>query len=1468
MPSCCNDCRPQILDYLYGLLDAPEAAIVEEHLASCPACEAVRTEAMRVQGLIGQAARVSFPAVCFEPPMPKPRPVPVATRPATVPFPGNGPRRTAAHSADSTRSSSTTLGRLLPWAIAAAILLALPGTIVPVVGWFKQAETARQEAVAAAERAEIAERAVAKATDVAAQVRQTAQVNFLAARQTHDGILAKWVADEKTAAEGFATRTLTWDVLKPAAVQPGAPNEFLLVVRDRGATPTGQVIAEFRDQTDAVLHAQPIDHERRSEHAIRLPASAWAKLKPQDELFLVVSRVDEKTHEKTPLQDKVRLLGPVYSTMLTTDKPTYRPGETARFRSLTLDRGTFTPPAYEQVLHYELRGPGGHLVRSAGGTASTAEGGTNLVRIVDGHVTPVLGPDGKPLRGVGTGEFEIPAESPDGDYTLVMHERPHPAGNPLAVPFPVTRKIKVQSHAIDSYFKQTGYAAASYSAGNTVSAWAELKFQDKPVAGAEVAAVAVADGQTLNITNIQPAQTDPNGRVQLRFALPSALEQGDVRLKVTFRTQRDNKAIEEVVASRVPVVGRNIVIEFFPEGGELVAGVPCRVYFRATTPTGHPVDVTGAITDGRRVLARVNSATDANEPGANRGIGAFTFTPELGLPVWLSLESPAGAFAPILLPRKDRFPIVAAAVAGTATVTASRTGFPLPDAKIEGVVMTVPEAVTSPGQPIRVRLWSVGQARNLVVGAYVRGRLADTQRISVEPGRAEEVRLMPANDLRGGVVRITVFEEPEEIAGEPKADLKPVAERLVFRRPGESLNFNFTTESRTSEGGTDSPVKLNIAATDENGKPAAAVIYAATVNAAVAPTPSDRLLTTHFLLAGEVTEPDAMEHADFLLTDHPLAAESLDRVLATQGWRRFAEQVPQGYARRPAAPDTQRANLLVSNGQFMTTAEPAPLREHRRLRELYWPRYEQAVQSLDKAREAVKAAEADRTSDEKAEQLAKAAKVVRAEAKAIATHAITAQEPVKRFRGAGWYAAGGFALLAVMLAVAAFTRPANRLPFGIGTLGALGIVGFLAFALGMADTTQAAAPAATEHKIRTKAPADLSDRLEIAPEPRIVTDPKKAESEVFPAQADRVQAGGRVFPPATPGRGFPGKFGWGMGGAQALRVEPAFGPKNVVAPSNGILQQRPPGFAPGGMPGAGGGGLAGGLTEPRMKGGVAGGLKPMSEAGWQPNSGRTLIPDQLLAADKEYDLLRRKTFETLPGFGANTHATNANPKTAMLPSVVAPAPGMVVPPAPHQPSHDFAAQQNSDKPRNANTYAYRDALEKAKQYTTDRAASLRNRMTDGIERQTILGEGGAQGTTRGAAQGVTPPPEAAPSFGQMIEFFAHSRVQSAIPTVVPLVVREFALPRPGTQTGSNTYANDFAADTVLWQPLIVLPSDGRTTLEFHAGTAESGYRVTVAGHTLDGRIGAIRGIISIAKASKPALAAPVVPAAPVEPMKR
>ena len=442
------------------------------------------------------------------------------------------------------------------------------------------------------------------------------------------------------------------------------------------------------------------------------------------------------------------------------------------------------------------------------------------------------------------------------------------------------------------------------------------------MAGAAVEPQILVAGRALPLPAVR---TDAAGRAAFSFTLPPDADAGDVRLTAVVRAG----GVSETRTARVPVVGRRLAVEFFPEGGNLVAGVPCRVYVRATTLAGEPADVRGTVTDGREVAARVETFTDPEVPGANRGLGAFTFTPKVGGAYRLKLDRPAGVYEPVL---GGPVPPVPAAAAGPAAVAAARTGFALPPVKTDGVVMAVAEGVAAPGRPVSVQLWSVGRPRNLVVGAYTRGRLMDTRKVTVAPSRPEVVTLAGDANPRGGVTRVTVFEEPPA-TGKP-ADLVPLAERLVYRKPAEGLKLAFDlTAADGAAPAAGGAATLSLRAADEAGRPAAAVLYAAVVDAdaaAQADGRRDRLLTTHFLLAGEVQRPDDLEHVDFLLTDGPKAAEALDLLLGTQGWRRFAEQDANPLRRRHTVSSPDLDRLVMLNGQAAGPGETFLDRERRR----------------------------------------------------------------------------------------------------------------------------------------------------------------------------------------------------------------------------------------------------------------------------------------------------------------------------------------------------------------------------------------------------------------------------------------------------------------------------------------------------------------------------------------------------------
>jgi len=1508
----CTECRPLILDHLFGLLDAPEITAVAAHLSTCQSCAAERTEAAKMHGLIAKAAKIAFPAVRFEAPDARPAarpplakttemvcnaiaaPLPsVNTRTPVTPAAPKEQRATRNGHAR-TLARGSTLARIIPWAIAAAVLVAIPGTVVPVLDLLNQAKVARRDADDSAARAADALRVFESTGRNMDEARSAAHAKLLMAKQAHDGLLAKWVSDEKAAALNQDTRRLTWEVMKPAAVQPGAPNEFLLVVNHHKNAPSGRVIAEFLDQSDAVIYSQPINHETTREHPIRLPAGAWTKLKPESELFLVVSRVDDKTQVRTVLQEKVKLLGPVFTTVLTTDKPKYWPGETVRFRSLTLDRVTFTPPTREQLLHFELRDPKGAVVRNASIGNASIDGSTNLVRVIEGNVSPLMGPDGNPVRGIGTGEFMLPFDSPEGEYTLTMRELPHPSGNPAVVPFPVTRTIRVESGVPEIFNKKLTFGAASYSAGDTVEATVELKLKGEPVVGAQLlSAIAVIDDQVMELVDFSAPPTNAKGNASFRFVLPEAITNGDARLKVKIRAASGKEMVEEVVANRIPVVGPNLVVEFFPEGGDLVAGVPCRVYVRATTPSGLPVEISGTITDGRRTLATVKTVQDEQIAGVNRGLGVFNFVPELGTPLWLKIATPNKAYSPLLVPEINQFPTVPAAIVGAPGVMGARTGFLLPDVKTSGVVITVPNPVTSPGTPIRVHLRSVGRERKLVVGAYTRGRLADTQTITAAPDQLVEAQLLTGADPRGGVVRVTVFEEPEHVIGQPKSDLIPVAERLVFRRPGEGLNLNVAPlgKPRNPDGYyPNTRIGLNLTATDEKGNPAAAILYAAVVNSAVASDAKDRLLTTHFLIAGEVNTPDQMEYADFLLTDHAKAAESLDLVLATQGWRRFAEQVPAGFARKPVAPTQEQANLLVCNGQYMTTIEPPAFQAHQKLRDLYWPRYESAVRNLDAAKAAAEAAELDRSKAEGIQQLAREANEARELAKQKVDQAQAAGVPVEQFRSTGWFAVGGFGLLALMLAVACFTRSSGRLPLGIGSMGAVGIVAFLIVALGTADQTHAAAAKEEVVKLQV-ARLPEADRT---PNQRPMSNDDDVSGSIQSDDSPERESRDKNLPgkdeqgrPMEKKQELNGIGGLGGGGGLLGVAGEAFGPADGAAMKQ---QTHGPGAVLGGV------GVApsqakpntvfGGNnrvekqnpnTPPRAPGAGMVGVPANSPAG-KPDTGflnavlqdaarQNMDSNKLAEGGSQLRNFRREIPENLlPGFGPfkrDRAAAAESDRDALAKKF-------------SNRRDEYYAQADGKgsaeaKERKAASEQYWGDVEKAKDYADKRSKEIQSHLREGLARQLkVLEEARKQPTPiRGGLTATAAAPAYPGRTGAVVvpaETRAIYNVGASASTTHPLVVREYAAPRPGTNLKDKGLV-PYESDTILWQPVIVLPSSGKMILPVQLGTAPGGYEVIVAGHTLDGRIGATRGFIQITEAVPPTLTPAVLPTGTVGPKK-
>ena len=914
-----------MLDSLYGLLEPEQQAELDAYLSG-PEGESLRHQAEAWQCKLALVSKAEFTQVQFT--------VPSASGEWGV---GSGEQKSVAASngekpiiaREAGEQRAVVGGGFTPhfplptphslrsktgWVIAASVLILGFALTVPAgirfMNWRTQANK-----VIDLEQQFVQAREQQKDFDLKIRARHDAAAGELKeASQAKAAIEAQFRKEEKAAAMAIAAKQYIVRLTGPERPQPGAPNEWQVVAQKRDGTTDGpeKVKMVVRDQKGEELLEQVSELGKKKFNEmvkLTLPVSFWKndKIKPDTELFLDVVSY-EKSSDTEPtgkLCERVPLVGSTYITYLATDKPMYKPGENVYFRSLTLDRGTFLPPVDDLTLRYRLTLPDKSVKEVDIGTAS----------VINDHKIQ-LGPDKKPVRGLGCGQYAIATGTPGGEYTLtVLEERQNPGEQPRQIEL-ANRKFTISEYKPELFFKKLEFDGKSYGPGDDV----QVRCEASRTAGGElryaiVVAYATVDGKAVPVQS--PGKTDEHGIVRLKLTLPKAIDKGVASLSVTFKEKDDAEAI----VRNIPVVGKKLNVEFFPEGGDLVAGVPCRVYFQVRTPLEKPADLEGDITDGTETVAHIRTLTDADLPGVNRGQGLFIFTPVAGKSYFLKIRKPIGIEEPA-------------------------AGFALPKVMADGVVLTSLTPVSKSGEPLRVQVQipANSKPRELLVGAYSRGRLIDNERVHVEGGKPVEVTLNPVPSL-SGVTRVTVF---EEIAGAEK----PVAERLVYRQPSQQLNLNVNPDKQRYNPG--SKVNLDVRATNEGEQPVPAILMVAVVNQSIltmADEKTYRSMPTQFLLASEVAKPEDLEHADFLLSDHPEAPVALDLLLGTQGWRRFVEQ--QNPANPSGAPPEMLAKYLVSNGQkSQSPIETSRLEETRVFKE-YQPRYEVAQATLREAQESV-----------------------------------------------------------------------------------------------------------------------------------------------------------------------------------------------------------------------------------------------------------------------------------------------------------------------------------------------------------------------------------------------------------------------------------------------------------------------------------------------------------------------------------
>jgi alpha-2-macroglobulin-like protein len=498
-----------------------------------------------------------------------------------------------------------------------------------------------------------------------------------------------------------------------------------------------------------------------------------------------------------------------YLTYVSTDKPIYREGETVYVRAVTLHASTRVPYNANNYAQVEVKGPKGDTV---------ASGNAN---------------------GLGTIGFSwpVPAGMPGGEYKVVVS-----VGYGLT---PAERKFDIRTFRPPRLKSQIQFVRDGYGPGDTVMASLHTERAEGGIPkNAKVTVSArVDDSEVYTGTT----RVDMSGNAGTMFSLPKEIARGEGTLAMTI----EDGGVVETATKTIPILLQTLDLTLYPEGGDLVLGLPCRVYVEGKTPAKKPADLEAAVVDETGVELVVFKTE-------HEGRGRVTFTPAKGHTYSLKILAPSGI----------------------------KTLYPLPAAKADGAVIAAASDVVKRGEPAKFRV-AVSKTGSYTLTVSQRETQLGASKVEVGKGGwfSKGAGVGDLIDVSvslptpvDGVLIATLWDETN----------KPLAERLIFREPAKPIQVNIKANQESYVPG--GKVKLDVTTTDEKGTPVGAVVGVTVTDESVLEMiekreQAPRLPVMVFL------EPEVKELADahvYLDAKNPKAPLAVDLLLGTQGWRRFA----------------------------------------------------------------------------------------------------------------------------------------------------------------------------------------------------------------------------------------------------------------------------------------------------------------------------------------------------------------------------------------------------------------------------------------------------------------------------------------------------------------------------------------------------------------------------------------------------
>ncbi|MGN6397263.1 MAG: carboxypeptidase-like regulatory domain-containing protein [Mucilaginibacter sp.] len=334
-------------------------------------------------------------------------------------------------------------------------------------------------------------------------------------------------------------------------------------------------------------------------------------------------------------------------------------------------------------------------------------------------------------------------------------------------------------------------------------------------------------------------ETDKDGFINIDYANIKNIGLDSAQL-ITVIDRGDRKQGTSKFALK-PVSEPND-IQFFPEGGQLIAGIPSKIAFKALKPDGLGIDVKGTVTDNTgKVVAQFASS--------HLGMGFFQLTPEDGKTYTASVT-----FADGTTDKPD-----------------------MPKVLSDATTISIDN---SDADNLKIRLLSdaafvkENEGKTFFILAKSAGIICFAAQTKLQ--NQVYAATVPKSKFPTGIVQVTLFAD----------DGEPLSERIAFILHPDQLNLTVASDHPTYD--TRQKVKLNVTAKN-NGKPAEGNFSLTVVDDTKVPFDenAETTILSYLLLTADITGYIEKPNYYFNHTDEKKLAD-LDVLLQTQGYRRFS----------------------------------------------------------------------------------------------------------------------------------------------------------------------------------------------------------------------------------------------------------------------------------------------------------------------------------------------------------------------------------------------------------------------------------------------------------------------------------------------------------------------------------------------------------------------------------------------------